>query len=624
MQFLNNIKIGKKLIIAPAIAVGFLIVFAFFSNNALKSDKETLNEIVEVKFSLYKDSSKLLGNVNLYNSVLYKIFSFASGGYEQSQIDQQLVILDKLGTLVDEEVKELTERKNVDKEISELLKNIEKNMKEYKLTVRDAIDMLSVDIGMATPMLSVTEEVFLLLNKELTQINNIAEKQNNKSYRNALKKIDNTLYTFYTLIIVTLIICGLIITAVTNSIKNPLEKFQSGLLEFFKYMNKETTEAKLIELNSNDELGEMAKAVNSNISKIKDGIESDRKLVDSAIICANEAKKGFLNARIQGDTTNPSLNELKDVINGMLQEVEKNIKGAMGVLAQYSKYNYRPKVELANLHGDLKALSEDVNSLGSAITSMLVDNKKVGVVLSSSAQNLSKNVDSLTNAANSQAASLEETAAAIEEITANMQNSSENISKMTTYANEVSSSVSIGQDLASRTASSMDEINEQTQAIADSITVIDQIAFQTNILSLNAAVEAATAGEAGKGFAVVAQEVRNLAARSAEAAKEIKDLVENATAKANGGKSISNEMIQGYENLNQNIHNTLSLINDVSTSSKEQFSAMEQINDTVNRLDRVTQQNAAAASEANKVASEVNQIAEKVVQQADEKEFEGK
>ena len=136
---------------------------------------------------------------------------------------------------------------------------------------------------------------------------------------------------------------------------------------------------------------------------------------------------------------------------------------------------------------------------------------------------------------------------------------------MNQYANEVSISVTVGQELASKTAKSMDEINEQTQAIADAITVIDQIAFQTNILSLNAAVEAATAGEAGKGFAVVAQEVRNLAARSAEAAKEIESLVENATLKANDGKEISNKMIEGYEKLNSNIHSTLSLINDVST-----------------------------------------------------------
>ena len=100
---------------------------------------------------------------------------------------------------------------------------------------------------------------------------------------------------------------------------------------------------------------------------------------------------------------------------------------------------------------------------------------------------------------------------------------------------------------------SMEEINEQTSSIADAITVIDQIAFQTNILSLNAAVEAATAGEAGKGFAVVAQEVRNLASRSAEAAREIKALVENANSKADEGKQIANKMITGYSKLNENI-----------------------------------------------------------------------
>merc|ERR1711991_1300727 len=103
----------------------------------------------------------------------------------------------------------------------------------------------------------------------------------------------------------------------------------------------------------------------------------------------------------------------------------------------------------------------------------------------------------------------------------------------------VKSAVHTGQNLATKTASSMDEINTEVNAINESITIIDQIAFQTNILSLNAAVEAATAGEAGKGFAVVAQEVRNLASRSAEAAKEIKDLVESATIKANDGKKIS-------------------------------------------------------------------------------------
>jgi len=273
------------------------------------------------------------------------------------------------------------------------------------------------------------------------------------------------------------------------------------------------------------------------------------------------------------------------------------------------------------MEGDLKNLCNDVNSLGNAVTSMLIENKKMGLVLTSNANKLSSNVDVLTTSANNQAVNLEETAASIEEITSNMQTSGEHIAKMTAYANEVSSSVKTGQELASKTASSMDEINTQTKAIADAITVIDQIAFQTNILSLNAAVEAATAGEAGKGFAVVAQEVRNLAARSADAAKEIKELVENAATKANEGKNISTDMISGYNKLNTNIHNTLDLISNISTSSKEQLSAIEQINDAVHTLDQVTQENASTASATNLVAQEVSDIAQKVVEHTNDKQF---
>ncbi|MBU0924022.1 methyl-accepting chemotaxis protein [bacterium] len=621
---IKNMKIGKKIIIAPAIAVLFLLILALFSNNALKSDKSTLNEIVEVKFELYKTSSKLLSDVNLYNSILYKTFSYSTGKYEQFMIDEQLALLEKLRVSIVKEVENFLKAPYLTEEYKKSIESVNKELIEYNSAIKDAVDMLSVDLGMATPMLFITDEMFAKINEQLNAINKTADVENKSSYLLALEKIDSTIYTLYTLVIIVLIILSFVILAITNSIKKPLQRFQDGLIEFFKYLNQETKESKIIEINSTDELGLMAAVVNENILNTNKSIEKDRILVASSIKCANEAKKGLLNSRIEGETNNPSLNELKNVINQMLGAIENNIKNAMNVLSLYTNYDYRSKINISGLEGDIKALCNDVNNLGVAITSMLQENKKIGLVLSSNADILSNNVSKLTASANSQAASLEETAAAIEEITSNMQNSSQNIAKMTSYANEVSSSVDIGQKLASKTAMSMDEINEQTQAIADSITVIDQIAFQTNILSLNAAVEAATAGEAGRGFAVVAQEVRNLASRSADAAREIKELVINATNKANEGKVISSEMIQGYEKLNSNIHNTLSLINEVSTSSKEQFNAMEQINDTVNNLDRVTQQNASSAEEANKVAREVNDIAEKVVAYTDEKEFEGK
>ena len=195
---------------------------------------------------------------------------------------------------------------------------------------------------------------------------------------------------------------------------------------------------------------------------------------------------------------------------------------------------------------------------------------------------------------------------------------------MASFSNNVTASATHGEKLANQTNVSMDEINAQVTAINEAITVIDQIAFQTNILSLNAAVEAATAGEAGKGFAVVAAEVRNLASRSAEAAKEIKDLVQNATVKANLGKEIAGNMIDGYKQLNENISQTINLISDIQNASKEQLLGIEQINDAVTQLDQQTQQNAAVASQTHDVAILTDEIAKLVVSSADEKEFKGK
>ena len=195
---------------------------------------------------------------------------------------------------------------------------------------------------------------------------------------------------------------------------------------------------------------------------------------------------------------------------------------------------------------------------------------------------------------------------------------------MAKYSNEIIKASASGEALANETTNAMGEINSKVNMVNDAISVIDQIAFQTNILSLNAAVEAATAGEAGKGFAVVAQEVRNLASRSAEAAREIKDIVELATKKANEGKEIANSMIEGYKELNSNVSQTINLITDIQNSSKEQLLGIEQINDVVNNLDRQTQQNAQIASQTNEIAKLTDSIAKVIVDDTNSKEFYGK
>jgi len=449
--------------------------------------------------------------------------------------------------------------------------------------------------------------------------------ERNKEIKEELNKTVSSVTTFILIILLITILSILVtIQLISRNIVSSLNIFQNGLLSFFAFSNKESSNVELITLDGNDEFGIMAKVINQNIQKTKAGIEEDRKLIDETISVLGEFEQGDLSQRLNTKVSNPALMQLSTVINGMGDVLEKNIENILDVLEKYSSYNYLNKVSTNGLKEQLLALANGVNSLGDSVTSMLKENKSNGLTLEQSSNVLLLNVDKLNLSSNEAAASLEETAAALEEITSNIRNNTESIAKMSMLSNGVTKAVNEGQAMANQTTTAMDEINTQVNLVNEAIGVIDNIAFQTNILSLNAAVEAATAGEAGKGFAVVAQEVRNLATRSAEAAKEIKAIVERATVKANEGKEIATNMIDGYKNLNSNISSTMNLISDIENASKEQLLGIEQINDAVNQLDQQTQQNAMIASQSHDIALSTDEIAKLIVEDANQKEFEGK
>ncbi|MCK5111323.1 MAG: CZB domain-containing protein [Arcobacteraceae bacterium] len=362
------------------------------------------------------------------------------------------------------------------------------------------------------------------------------------------------------------------------------------------------------------------RAKDEEIAKLKAKVEEYEARRDREDVLLEEVnevllkvEKGLYDVTAKQDSSNPKLNLIRDNLNKALESNAKFADQAIHTLIEYGNANFEYEVSTDNLSGKMGSIILGVRSLGSSISELLALLDMTSEELNLEMIELSKASASLSSASNAQAASLEETAAALEEVTSTIISNSEHTSQMLELSHVVSSSVKKGEKLANDTVDSMESINVEVNAISDAITVIDQIAFQTNILSLNAAVEAATAGEAGKGFAVVAQEVRNLATRSAEAAKEIKDLVHSATEKSAIGKEIATNMIDGYHSLNDNISNTIELIEDVSKASDEQKQAIEQINDAVTDLDQTTQVNASAAAQISSQSEHIQQLSAKLV-----------
>ena len=407
--------------------------------------------------------------------------------------------------------------------------------------------------------------------------------------------------------------------AVSNRDLEEIDKYFQQLIEFLSY---EKSEFEYVESTGNKKVDDMFKNWNQQIKKFDKRTKDDMRVLGEIVLTADKVEQGIYKCRIKGDSDNPTISTLRNTLNKMLISIDDATSRISKVVTSYTNDDFTDYIKVVdNYKDDMKLLMESINLLGKELGNSAKNNYDNGETLEESASTMTNSMNNLAEKANEQAASLEETAAALEEITSITRNNTQNATKMATLGQVVKKSVLSGEELASKTASSMDEINEKVKAINSAITVIDQIAFQTNILSLNAAVEAATAGEAGKGFAVVAQEVRNLANRSADAAKEIKNLVEEANIKTNDGKLISSDMIEGYKELNKNISETINIIEDVSAASKEQMLGIEQINQTVNMLDRVTQENAFESNQIKEISQSVSTLAYELLTDAKSKKF---
>ncbi|MCG3691538.1 MCP four helix bundle domain-containing protein, partial [Aliarcobacter butzleri] len=369
MSFLRNLKVKSKLLL---ILIVFTVVAITISWRGLSTSSSLNSEITDII-----DTN--VPRIEFANQIIIALMSMqrveknAILAESEEDTKKYIDLFNESDKRFDAMARELSAVAS--KEGKEFLQRCIDSKNEYTKIVNQIFDL--------TLSKNNSEAILLSQTKGREKVDNCENLLNqlvmmNKEMLKQKDEITNKLYESSRDIIIAISVIGILITIVlclliSSMLVNALTVFKDGLFSFFAYLNRESSKAELINLDSKDEFGQMAKVVNENIVKTQKGIEEDRKLIDETIAVLGEFEQGDLCQRLNLSVSNPALMQLKEVLNNMASNLENNIDNVLKVLEQYSNYNYLNKIDQKGLKEHLLKLASGVNNLGDSITQMLID-----------------------------------------------------------------------------------------------------------------------------------------------------------------------------------------------------------------------------------------------------------